>query len=103
MSNRRTSVRVNVIPGAMDRIARSPSVADGLQEIVDDLAADLRDVTPVRTGKGRRSIKGRIEPSSTGWVGTASWDEDHFYLGIVNVRGRRAGFADPIINRVRYV
>ncbi len=99
----KTAVRVRTIPGAMDRVARSPSVYEGMQDIVDDLAEDLRRVTPVRTGRGRASVKGRVEASGSGWVGTASWSDDHFYLGIVNVRGRSAGFADPVINRVRYV
>jgi hypothetical protein len=96
----RVEVKIRIIPGAMDRVARSPEVRDRIQEIVDSLAEGLRRAVPVRTGAGRRSIKGRVVMGPNGWIGGASWDEAHYYLGILDSRHH---FAEPVMNRVRHV
>lgn len=93
-------VQVRIIPGAVDRIARSMEVHDNVKRIVDDLAEGLRRAVPVRTGAGRKSVTGRVAMGPNGWYGAASWDEAHYYLGILNSRRH---FAEPVMDRIRYV
>lgn len=95
-----SKVVVRVIPGAVDRIARSSDTRDYVQDYVDRLADTLKPSVPVRSGRGRKSVKGRVAMGARGWYGTASWDEQHYYLGILN---SRMHFADAAIARIRYV
>jgi hypothetical protein len=91
---------VRVIPGAVDAIARGPDVYAFVQGLVDEAAATMREGAPVRTGAGRASIRGQVWMGPDGWFGTASWDVQHYYMGIQNDRRH---FVEPALSRVRYV
>lgn len=88
-------------PGAIMAIAQSEATRRMVQAKVDTLAYGLRAGAPVRTGAGRASITAKTERDfEHGWVGTATWDEEHYYMGILNSRTR---WADPTVAAVRYV
>lgn len=93
-------VRVTVHTGLVAELARSPQMRTLLGEVAAGLAAELRSEAPVRTGAGRRSITSDVLMDTDGWVGTAGWDPEHFYMGIQN---RRTHWAQPTLSRVRYV
>jgi len=93
-------VQVTVHDEVIREIARGPELREFLLRTVSEFASELRADAPVRTGAGRRSIVAKVEMGATGWYGTASWDDAHYYLGIQNSRTR---WAQPTLSRVRYV
>lgn len=94
------TVRVQVFEPAIREIARGPDVHDFVLRIASDLAEGLRAGAPVRTGAGRASIRARAEMGPDGWYSTASWDTQHYYMGIQNDRRH---FVEPALSRVRFV
>jgi hypothetical protein len=93
-------VQVTYYPEVIDEIAMGDSTRALLQDKVNDAAADLRSEAPVRTGAGRASITATTERDGTDWVGKAGWDDEHYYMGILNSRDH---WAEPTVQRVRYV
>jgi hypothetical protein len=94
-------VRITVYDDRIIALNRSPETHDFLRSIVDEEARALADAAPVRTGAGRSSIRGRVEMGSDGWIGAASWDTSHYYMGL---RNTRTHWADRVAaQQVRYV
>lgn len=93
-------VNVTYYPEVIDEIAMGDETRDLVLAKADDAATDLRSEAPVRSGAGRASIKARVERDGTDWVGAASWDDEHYYMGILNSRDH---WAEPTVQRVRYV
>ena len=98
---RRPRVVVRLNRPELIALERGRETRDLVKDVADEIAATMRPLAPARTGAGRRSIQGRVEMSASGWVGTASWDEAHYYMGILNSKGRH--FAEAAVQRVRYV
>jgi hypothetical protein len=96
----KVSTKVTVRHQAVAELARGPELRRHLEQAVTDMALDMQAHAPVRSGAGRRSIKGEVVMTSEGWVGTASWDVAHYYLSF---QDKRKQFAEPAIQRVRYV
>lgn len=94
------TVTVQVNSALPMELAHGPEIHEMLRRAVDALASDMRAHAPVRTGAGRNSIEGEVLMTPEGWVGVASWDAKHFYMGI---QDRRKPFAEPALQRVRYV
>lgn len=93
-------VNVTFYPQAWDAISRGPELHDFMQGKASDAADELRRFAPVRSGAGRRSITSRAVLGVDGWEGRATWDDEHYYMGILN---SRTHWADPAVQRVRYV
>lgn len=94
-------VQVTYYPEVIDAIAAGDETRALVEGKANDAAADLRSEAPVRTGAGRASIRARTERDGDGsWVGAASWDDEHYYMGIQN---SRTHWAAPTVQRVRYV
>jgi len=102
---RDVTTRITVYDAAFEEIKRSPDVYSFIRKRTDDAAEALRRSSPVRTGAGRGSIRSQVVMGPDGWTGYASWDEQHYYLGILNSRGdqSREGWADRAAATVRYV
>lgn len=96
----RFEVKTTYYPEVIDEIEMSDDTRLMIQSKVDDAAADLRSEAPVRTGAGRASIRSKTEREGVEWVGTASWDDEHYYMGILN---SRTHWAEPTVQRVRFV
>jgi hypothetical protein len=94
------TVRVTPNPALRLELSHSAALHEYLSRETDALAADMRDHAPVRTGAGRQSIGGQVLMTPEGWVGVASWDVAHYYMGF---QDRRKPFAEPALQRVRYV
>lgn len=93
-----TDVTIN--GGAVLYLARSPEMQHLLEQIADAVAQDVRDHAPVKTGAGKDSIEGDAILVDEGWIAAISWDRKHFYMGIQN---KRKPFAEPALQRVRFV
>jgi hypothetical protein len=100
MTSKGFAVQVTYYPEVMDEIQGSDDTRDLVLAAADDAATDLRSEAPVRTGAGRASIRARAERDGLDWVGAASWDDEHYYMGIQN---SRTHWAEPTVQRVRYV
>lgn len=87
-------------PQAWDRIARSPELYSWVDGKVTRAAEDLRRSAPVRSGAGRNSINSAVRMAAEGWMGTATWDDAHYYMGIQNAHTH---WAESAVQRVRYV
>lgn len=96
----RVTVVVNVHHRAIHDIAFGHETYNMVRRTAEEVAQEMRRGAPVRTGAGRGSIRGGVELTADGWVGTATWDERHYYMGIQN---SRRPFAEPALSRVRYV
>ncbi len=101
----RVTVRVTVRQSGLEAIKRGPEVYSFVRRHTDNAAEALRRAAPVRTGAGRGSITTDVVMGPDGWVGYASWDERHYYLGILNARETQTheGWADRAAATVRYV
>ncbi len=101
----RIIVRVTVLEGGLEAIKRGPEVYSFVRQHTDNAAEALRRAAPARTGAGRGSIDTNVVMGPDGWVGYASWDERHYYLGILNARENqsREGWADRAAATARYV
>lgn len=101
MPTPRYDVHITVYDDRILAMARSQDTYNFLRSIVDGEARALADAAPVRTGAGRGSIRGRVEMGTDGWIGAASWDTSHYYMGLRNVRTH---WADRVAaQQVRYV
>jgi len=100
MADRAVFVDVDVFYPVLAEIARGPEVYAFVRRLVDDAAETLRRNAPVRTGAGRGSIRAEVHMGPDGWYGTASWDESHYYMGILNASQK---WADRAAAQVRYV
>jgi hypothetical protein len=96
----RTTVRVNVHERALAALPYAEETRELLQRVVDDIADLARPAAPRRTGLGARSIQGRTAMTASGWVGAASWDVAHYYMGF---QEQRDPFIRPALQAVRYV
>jgi hypothetical protein len=99
MANK-AEIKLTPIPGAGDEIARSPELRAWLAGQMRGVADNLRSEAPVKTGAGRASITSAVDRGTQGWVGTAGWDSEHYYMGL---QQSRTHWADGAIARVRYV
>lgn len=97
----RVHVDVDVHRQVLREIAFGHETYELVRDVAEKAASDMRRGAPVRTGAGRSSIRARAELGPDGWYATASWDEAHYYMGILNTTYR--GFADSAITRIRYV
>lgn len=101
MTGERYEVNVTVYLSAIDAIKDSADTRSMVQRYADSAAFNLRASAPVRSGAGRASITARTERDfDSGWVGKATWDDEHYYMGILN---SRTGWAAQAASRVRYV
>ncbi len=96
-----TRVRSEVRQVGLAEIRRGPEMYEAVRTAVESAADAMRAGAPVRTGAGRSSIRAEVHMGADGWFGTASWDEAHYYLGILNADGRH--FAEAALSRIRYV
>lgn len=94
-------VNLTFYPAAIEAIKQSDDTRVMVSGRADMAAAALRSSAPTRSGAGRASINSMTERDfETGWVGKASWDDEHYYMGIQN---SRTGWANSAASRVRYV
>jgi hypothetical protein len=101
MADEVTRVDVTVYEDRIRALARSQDCYDFVRSVVDGEAIGLFEAAPVRTGAGRASIRGRVEMGVDGWVGAASWDTQHYYMGL---RNTRTHWADRVAaQQIRYV
>lgn len=96
---------VTVYYAVLEQIKRGSDAYAFTRRQAEHAAEGLRRGTPVRTGAGRASIRADVTMGPDGWIGTASWDESHYYLGILNTKNGqdREGWADRASASVRYV
>jgi hypothetical protein len=96
---------VTVFYPVLEAIKRGSEVYAFCRRQADDAADVLRRAAPVRSGAGRASVRSSVEMGPEGWYGVASWDESHYYLGILNTKDAqsREGWADRAAAQVRYV
>lgn len=91
-------VTVTIRPDFAAKLAFSPDMERLLRRKADAVAAKLRAAAPVESGAGRASIRGRTAMTPRGWIASASWDEQHYYLGILNTRTH---WAEPVVQGLR--
>jgi hypothetical protein len=96
----RAQVRVTVHETEMARWPYLEETREVLQRVVDDIADVGRPAAPRETGLGAASIRGRTFMTADGWVGTASWDVPHYYMGF---HEKRRPFLRPAMQAVRFV
>lgn len=100
MSEARYEVNVTTFPEAIAAIRESQGTRALVGRYADSAAFALRASAPVRSGAGRASIRSATEHNfEAGWVGTASWDDEHYYMGIQN---SRTSWASKAARSVRY-
>lgn len=101
----KTSVKVTVDLDAIEAIKVSSEARSFVLDKAEEAATALRRAVPVRTGAARASISADAVLTSDGWTGVASWDTQHYYVGILNSRRGQpdAGWADRAAASVRYV
>lgn len=91
---------VTVRPEFAAKLAYSPTMRRVLERQADRISAELRAAAPVKTGAGRASIRTRTALGPTGWEASASWDAQHYYLGIQNTRTH---WAEQVVQRLRNI
>jgi hypothetical protein len=100
MSGARYEVNVTVFPAAIEAIKQGEETRQLVSRRTEDAAFSLRAGAPVRTGAGRASITASTERDfDSGWIGKATWDDEHYYMGILNSRDH---WADEAVQRLRY-
>lgn len=101
MTGPRYEVRLTVYPEAIEAIKTGESTREMVRGKTDAAVFNLRASAPVRSGAGRASITSTTDRDfESGWVGRATWDDEHYYLGILN---SRTGWASRVADRIRYV
>lgn len=93
-------VVITVYESRIRALGRTQDAYDFIRGRAEEAAQALRASAPVRTGAGKASIKVRMAMGNEGWVGAASWDTSHYYMGILNAEDR---WADRAAASVRYV
>jgi hypothetical protein len=96
----RATVRIDVHETEMARWPYLEGTREVLERVVDEIADIGRPQAPHRTGAGAASIQGRTYMTAAGWIGTASWDVPHYYMGF---HEKRHPFLRPAMQAVRFV
>ena len=97
----RYDVNVQVFLEVIDQIAAGQETRLMVTRKTEAAAQSLRAGAPVRTGAARASISSTVDRDfEAGWVGKATWDDEHYYIGILNSRTHWAAGA---VQRIRYV
>jgi hypothetical protein len=101
MNGAQYEVNVTYYPAALEAIKGGEETRQLVQGRTDNAAFALRSSAPVRSGRGRASITATTQRDFLdGWVGKATWDDEHYYMGIQN---SRTAWASKVADRIRYV